>query len=99
MIPKSQVSQQHSSISKAGLRRNMHAAISLGIRRKRARGGHHSDIEEGIMTRHDPGSIRSARNCIAAGGDGFPVNQEKPRQAAISHGLILLSSNSDDRSR
>jgi hypothetical protein len=50
--------------------------MSLGIRRNPARGGHHSDIQEGIMTRHEPGSMGSARICIAAGGDGVPVNQE-----------------------
>jgi hypothetical protein len=45
-------------------RRN--AAISLRIRPKSARSGHHSDIQEGMMTQHDPGSMRSARICIAA---------------------------------
>jgi hypothetical protein len=47
--------------SEAGKR----AAISLGIRRNLARGGHHSDIQEGIITRHDPGSIRCARGFVS----------------------------------
>jgi hypothetical protein len=67
------------------------AAISLGIGRKRARGGHYSDIQEGIMTQRNPGSIRSARIGIAAcRGDGFPVKQEKPREAPNSHGLATI---------
>jgi hypothetical protein len=40
--------------SKCAQRAGKHAAISLGIRQNLARGGHHSDIQDGIMTRHDP---------------------------------------------
>jgi hypothetical protein len=70
---------------------NGRAAISLGIGRKRARGGHYSDIHEGIMTQRDPGSISSARIGIAAcRGDDFPVKGERPRQAPNSHGPATI---------
>lgn len=43
------------------------------------------------MTQRDPASMRRARIGIAAlSGDGFPVKQERPRQAPNSHGLATI---------
>jgi hypothetical protein len=61
------------AILKSGSRPNRRAAISLANRRKPACGGHHSDIQESIMTQRYKGSMRRARNDIAAqSGIGFP---------------------------
>jgi hypothetical protein len=71
--------------------RTRHAPISLAIRRKPARGGHHSDIQQAIMTQRDPGSMRRGRIGIATrSGDGFPVKLERPREAPNSHGLATI---------
>jgi hypothetical protein len=79
------------AIRKPNWDRTRRAAISLAIRRKPARGGHHSDIQEAIMTQRDPGSMRRARIGTAArSGAGFPVKQERTRGAPNSHGLATI---------